>query len=158
MPKGDKLTLKQRKFVKEYIRTGNGSQAVKLAGYNVKSDLSANATASDNLSKPIIQRSIAKVLDQAGLTDDRLADDLDYIIDRAKDSDKITVADALRGLDMSFKLKDKYPAERKQIETKNLTMTLKGTSLQELSEQLQELLEQSKHFHNLLVTDDINPN
>jgi phage terminase small subunit len=40
------MTIKLKKFVKEYQTTGKGNEAVKRAGYNVTSDASARAIAS----------------------------------------------------------------------------------------------------------------
>jgi phage terminase small subunit len=50
---------KMRKFVQAYVKTGNATQAVREAGYNVKNDLTAGSIASENLQKPVIQEAIA---------------------------------------------------------------------------------------------------
>src|ERR1700734_1172040 len=55
------LTKKQRKFVNEYADTGNGSLAVKEAGYDVANDETARAIASENLTKPNIQAELKKL-------------------------------------------------------------------------------------------------
>lgn len=48
-----KLTKKQKGFVKDYLETGNGSLAAKN-NYNVSTDESARAVASQNLTKPTV--------------------------------------------------------------------------------------------------------
>lgn len=47
-----KLTLKQQRFVDEYIISGNATQAAIKAGYSEKT---ANRIATENLSKPVIK-------------------------------------------------------------------------------------------------------
>jgi phage terminase small subunit len=50
-----KLTIKQKTFVDEYLIDCNATQAAIRAGYSAKT---ANRTASENLSKPVIQKAI----------------------------------------------------------------------------------------------------
>ena len=50
-----KLTLKQQRFVDEYIISGNATQAAIKAGYSKKT---ANRIATENLSKPVIKTAI----------------------------------------------------------------------------------------------------
>lgn len=49
------LTLKQQRFVDEYIISGNATQAAIKAGYSKKT---ANRIATENLSKPVIKTAI----------------------------------------------------------------------------------------------------
>ena len=53
---GEKLTTKQRKFADEYIKSGNATQAYKLA-YSTKnmSPTSINSEATKTLRKPIVK-------------------------------------------------------------------------------------------------------
>ena len=53
--KRNELTLKQKKFVSEYIKLGNATQAAIKAGY---SKATARSIAAENLSKPYIQEAI----------------------------------------------------------------------------------------------------
>ena len=52
-----KLTLKQQRFVDEYIISGNATLAAIKAGYSKKT---ANRIATENLSKPVIKTAIDK--------------------------------------------------------------------------------------------------
>lgn len=52
-----KLTLKQQRFVDEYIISGNATQAAIKAGYSKKT---ANRIATENMSKPVIKTAIDK--------------------------------------------------------------------------------------------------
>lgn len=55
------LTKKQRKFVNEYADTGNGTQAVIAAKYDVKNEDVAASIAVENLGKPKIQEELRKL-------------------------------------------------------------------------------------------------
>ena len=55
----NKLTLKQRKFVDEFITSGNATEAAIKAGYAKKS---AQQMGAENLSKPVIKTEIDKRL------------------------------------------------------------------------------------------------
>lgn len=59
-----KLTLKQAKFAKEYIKSGNGTQAAIKAGYSKNS---AQEIASENLSKPIVRNEIQSAAEKLGI-------------------------------------------------------------------------------------------
>lgn len=64
-------TLKERRFVKEYIVSGNATQAA-LKVYDTDEPRTAQAIGSQNLSKLLI----TDVMEKAGLTDDKLVSDL----------------------------------------------------------------------------------
>jgi phage terminase small subunit len=67
------LTLKQRRFLKEYLRNGgNGVQAA-LAVYNTYSYSTANSIARANLQKPLIQEAIKRELEQYDVNPKALA-------------------------------------------------------------------------------------
>lgn len=59
-----KLTLKQKKFTAEYLKSGNGTQAAIKAGYSKNS---AQEIASENLSKPIIQQAVQSAAEKLGI-------------------------------------------------------------------------------------------
>lgn len=52
------LTAKQRKFVAEYVKTGNATQSYLNAGYKVNSEKSANAAASQILRNIKVKKAI----------------------------------------------------------------------------------------------------
>lgn len=56
-----KLTKKQKGFVKDYVKSGNGTQAA-LKNYDVANEHTAAVIASENLTKPEIVKSIQEVL------------------------------------------------------------------------------------------------
>ena len=70
--KGEKLTPKQQRFVTEYLKSGNATEAAKQAGYSEKT---ANGTATENVSKPVIARAIERA---QARRNDRLALEEDF--------------------------------------------------------------------------------
>lgn len=77
-----KLTLKQQRFIKEYIKTGNGAAAARKAGY---SEHCAREIAVENLSKPIIKEKIesamSDVANEIGLTAKKVLSVLNKTLD-----------------------------------------------------------------------------
>lgn len=62
-----RATRKQKLFAEEYVKTkGNGTQSA-LAVYDTDSPRVAEAIASENLSKPIVRREIARILEDNGI-------------------------------------------------------------------------------------------
>lgn len=59
--KSQKLTPKEKAFCQYYIECGNGTEAVKRAGYTCKNDAVAGAKACDLLKKSKIQEEIHQI-------------------------------------------------------------------------------------------------
>lgn len=97
-----KLTLKQQRFVKEYIKTGNGTQSAIKAGY---SKHTANEIAAENLAKPSIKLKIEKVMskeaEEIGLNARKILSVLNNILDR-EDDDKL-LSHVLKAAELSGK-------------------------------------------------------
>ena len=81
-PEG-KLTAKQARFVDEYLKDLNGTQAAIRAGYSVRT---ANRIATENLSKPVIAEAVSRrrrvISEKLQVTQERIVDGL---IDIAED-------------------------------------------------------------------------
>lgn len=54
-----KLTMKQKKFVAEYLKTGNATEAARRAGYK-GTDTTLKQVGSENLAKPYIKAMVEK--------------------------------------------------------------------------------------------------
>lgn len=65
-------TIKEKKFVKEYIKSGNGTEAA-LNSYDTTNPKTAAVIATQNL----IKLNISDLMDKRGLTDDKLLEVLD---------------------------------------------------------------------------------
>lgn len=74
------MTLKQRIFLREYIRTGNMT-AASLIAYNCSSTESANQVGRNQLRSPIVKYHLGKIMDKAGLSDKYLVKSLKKIIE-----------------------------------------------------------------------------
>lgn len=61
-------TIKERRFVKEYLKTGNATEAASRV-YDVKDRMSASAIGGENLGK----LTITDILDKYGVTDEKIA-------------------------------------------------------------------------------------
>ena len=128
------LTKKQKGFIADYLKTGNGTHSV-LKNYNIKGktkeirESTAGSMATENLGKPKIQKALA----------DRLPDDLleerhlellnkreVIVIEKDEDGEKIykkldqpETQAVTKGLDMAYKLKGSYAPEKSiQIQAK----------------------------------------
>lgn len=66
-----KLTLRQRKFIKNYMETGNGTESARLAGYKGKDNV-LGAIATRLLKNVKISAVLEKLKEKAGLTDEYL--------------------------------------------------------------------------------------
>jgi phage terminase small subunit len=73
-----KLTRKQQAFIKEYIKTGHGTNSAIKAGYSKKT---AQEMASENLSKPIIKAKIEKVMSEEAK---KLGLNAEYVLSKLK--------------------------------------------------------------------------
>lgn len=109
------MSKKQKGFVKDFIETGNATQAA-LLNYDVKDgkvpkERVAESIGSENLSKPIIQSAIADALPDELLTRKHLA-----LLNKVDENGEIDVQAVSKGLDMGYKVKGSYAPEKKQIE------------------------------------------
>lgn len=71
------LTAKQRKFVTEYVKTGNATQSYLNAGYKVKSEKSANAAASQILRNIKVKKAINEKM--AEIESHKIMDAVEYL-------------------------------------------------------------------------------
>ncbi len=116
----EELTKKQKVFVKEYVKTENGTQSA-LKAYDTKDYSTAGNIASENLNKPKIV-AVLKTLAE------RIPDDLviekhiallnktekKYNSDGDLVSEEIDVQAVKAGVDMSYKLKKAYETDEHQ--------------------------------------------
>src|SRR5262245_35772408 len=105
------LTVKQRKFVRSYVETGNGTQAA-LQAYETDDPRTAHAIAAENLQKPAVQQAVADLLDQGGLSDRKLAEVHAHLLGLYQSPDPREKMIALRALHMAYQLKGSYAANR----------------------------------------------
>lgn len=95
-------TAKQQRFVEEYLKDLNATQAAIRAGY---SERSAKQTADAMLSKPHIAAAVAEAL---GARSQRTEVDVDYVLKRMVEIDQMDVLEILQD-DMSLKPVSDWP-------------------------------------------------
>jgi len=129
------LTKKQKGFVKDYLKTGNGRIAAEK-NYNVTNKESARAVASEVLTSPNVVKALA----------DRLSDDLleERHLELLNKREQLTrisdegelikydlgpdVQGVSKGLDMAYKLKGSYAPEKSQALNVNVEARLEDKS------------------------------
>lgn len=140
MPKSTKkeASIKEKKFIKHYVKHGNATQAVLDAGYNCSNRNSAGSLGHDMLKKPRVQEELRMELEAAGLGERYLSETLKEVIERGK-SRKATASDALRAVDMVLKLKDMYPGKKSEEVKMEYKMKLQGKTIEEIMDELAQV-------------------
>ncbi len=141
------MTIKQRKFIKGYIKNrGNGTQAA-LDTYNVKNKHSAEVIASENLRKPEVRKQIEIALEANGL-DDVYISELLREATVAGIGEKASNSDSLRGIEMMLKLKGAFPdkIQRSAHLRINYKKEVNEMSFNEISAKLKELQETTRRL------------
>lgn len=135
------MNERQKRFVDYYVQTGNASEAARLAGYSKRI---ANRIGAENLSKPVIQREIARRLDE--LKTQRTADTQEILehltsVIRGEVSEevvtnsgkkfvaKVTERDRLKAAEMLLKVQGAF---RDKIDVKVDSSTLFVDTLQKV--------------------------
>jgi hypothetical protein len=131
------LSVKQRRFVAEYCRSGNGTQAA-LAAYDTNDPGTAHAIASENLRKPAIQDAVNELLDAEGLSDEKLLAIHAHYLALCTSADPRLKALGLKVLDMAYKLKGAYAPERHRIEA---GPSIRAEDIEQLTRALREVHE-----------------
>lgn len=112
MPKGKKLSVKQKKFIKEYVSNdGNGTQAA-LKAYDTDNPEVANAIAVENLQKPLVRDAIEKALVKLELTPEWVLSKHKWIVENRLDE----VMAQERALENIGKIANLYPNTKTDLE------------------------------------------
>jgi len=75
-----KLTLKQAKFTKEYLKSGNATEAAAKA-YDVKNRNTANSIATENLAKPAIKEAVMSAAEKLGINPEYVLNNFKKVIE-----------------------------------------------------------------------------
>lgn len=146
----NKLTKKQRGFVKDYVKTGIGTVAVRNH-YDVANDNVAKSIASENLTKPYIQKAIAEMLpdDLLGERHLELLNKRETVIGLKREDgtyDRIDIGPDVqgvsKGLDMAYKLKGSYAPEKSTSVNLNLEVKPEDKDLEAIRLRFEEELKQ----------------
>jgi len=136
------ITIKQRLFCEYYLQFyGNGTQAIVSAGYSVHfrgkggEDTGginyklASVMAAENLVKPSICAYINLKLKKYGFDDDNVDKQHLFLINQYDD-----LAAKAKGIDMFYKVKNKYPKEKSDVNVNIATPILGGITHMPLEE------------------------
>lgn len=152
---GRPITQLQKKFAREYlINSGNGTQAALKAYPNVQLS-TAHHLGSILPKNPRVVNYMREILDEQGLTDSEVGIALRTILKaglRPEALKKTGTRETLMAIRQINELKDNFPAERKIVDKRVLTVNaeLADKSMPELTEMLAKLAEEAKHFSELL--------
>jgi len=144
------LTKKQKGFVRDYVKTGIGEVAAKK-NYDAKNGDTARSIASENLTKPYIIEAVKELEKKMS---DRIPDDLleqrhlELLNKREKkiteDGEEIDVGPDVqavtKSLDMAYKLKGSYAAEKHQSTNLNVNIEAGNEELDALRAKYEEEL------------------
>lgn len=125
--KSEKLSKKELGFVRDYVKTGNGTKSA-LNNYNTKDESVGAVIASENLRKPKIQKAILSIAEQ--IPDKLLIEKHLKLLNKTEVVTRNNVstgeieilptgeidAQAVKaGLDMAYKLKGVYAPEKRAL-------------------------------------------
>jgi phage terminase small subunit len=111
MPKGERLTIKQKRFVKEYVKDGNGTQAA-LKTYDTDKPEVAAVIADENLKKPNVKEAIEQALVKLELTPEWVLSQHKWIAENRMDE----VMAQERALENIGKIANLYPSAKTDLE------------------------------------------
>lgn len=106
---------------------------------------------SELIRRPKIQQEIARQLEVLGMSDNYTGESLKAIIDAGvANSHKAKPSDALAGLDMLNRLKDRYPATKSIQATTNLDKQQQNLSITELKAQLEVQQQETRRLMSMI--------
>lgn len=150
-----KLTLKQRKFIDEYIRTGNATQSAISAGYSKKT---AANTGNENLRKPYIRDAIEARVKE--IEDSKIADAAEVLnlltrIMRGQELEEVTVAgpEGVETVKQAPNNRDKIVAAKELLKRHPNTTPVDAAQLRKLNAEIR-ILEAKAAVAEKLSADD----
>lgn|SRR3989338_3619211 len=142
-----KLTIKQRGFIREFIDTGNATKSA-LKVYGTKDYNTAKSIGCENLTKPYLKRAIEELMICNEITDEMLFSRLRAGLNAVKIAEykgelvETNIPDhniRHKFLDTILKLKDMYPSAKIESRNINIDMELEKMSKEELGALMKKL-------------------
>jgi len=137
------LTIKQKRWAERYLQSGNASQSA-LEVYDTNSRNTAKLIGYKNRRLKHVQAYLEALLDQAGLSDEKIAQHLKTVIEAGVKA-QATTSDALRSLELVLKLKDRYPSQKVESVSKVLSIDVNATH-DELLKQFHQVTEENRQM------------
>lgn len=153
------VTPKEEKFSRKFVEfTGKGMKpskaAKKAAAIAYKPTKSSIHYRYAVLRRDRVQKYIVKLLDDAGFSDQAVMRDLRRAISRGLESDKTSLSDAIRGLDMVLKLKNMYPQQRIEKGSVKYDRDLLSKSNRDLRREQEKLDAEEAEIDELLAVEE----
>ncbi len=141
----NKLTPKERIFIRELVSGKNKSQSA-LAAYNT-SKKNASIVGNAVLKRPKVQNALARALEKAHLDEDFGAEKLRKLLEEGEvNLDQTRPSDYLQGLKMLFQLKGYLGNNNKELKPPSIEEQANKMSVAELERALQVLDEKQKRL------------
>jgi inosine/xanthosine triphosphate pyrophosphatase family protein len=137
-----KLTHKQKVFARQYALTGEKTSSAKIAYPAVASDQAAYNLAAQNLRNSKVITYISNILDNSGLSVDKLAGFTGRVIKAGinrKNISKATPSDSLRGIEMI-------------VDKRTLSVNYDVKTDEELLQALNDITQQAKQYQDLITS------
>jgi phage terminase small subunit len=137
-----KLTLKQRKWIREYLKTGNATEASRRA-YKTKNNQVQGYITKHH---PEVQKALHEAFEKMNIDEGYSAEALKKIIDAGKNNtDQAKPSDALRGLEMFYRLKG-YLGNDNKVQEQKEEDRLKVMDVQAIKKELKLLDDRQKRL------------
>ena len=143
-----KITLKQKKFAEEVIKTRNATEAA-LNSYNVKNRQVAAVQGYLNMKNPKILAEIERIMEEQGINDEFMMKQLksgmkaNVVASYKGDVEQTEVPDhdtRFKYLEAGMKLKDWFPSQHTESHNINIDLQLENMSKEDLSKLLGDYL------------------
>lgn len=143
------LTFKQKRFIQEYLKTGNAKASVE-AVYDANPQ-TANQMGHQLTHNPKIKKKIDEALEKMNLDEDFAVKALKEIISSGQKNatEEAKPGDALRGLEMFFKMKG-YLGNQKQTLKLNFKQKAEGMDVTQIKKELKKLDETQKQLLDMM--------
>lgn len=147
--RADKLTLKQKKFVREYLLHGNATEAARVA-YDGK-EKNKTRVGYATLHMPKIQNAINRALKAAKLDEDFAMHALRDIIDAgSKNLAEAKPGNALKGIEMFLKIKGILGEKGRSDDGDDPEKIANQMTTKQLQEELRKIDEQQKKLFEIM--------
>jgi hypothetical protein len=145
-----RITVKQKLFAQEYVKSkGNGQQSA-LKVYDTKDDHVARSIATENLTKPVVADEIRKGFEKAGLTINKAFELHTEGMLRAVKEGQPRMSDGFKALDMFYKINNMYPNNIKKVQHESIKYVFDGKDDKELQELIRNRLVQANKLSDKL--------
>lgn len=112
MPKGERLTPKQKVFVGEYVEKKNATEAA-LKAYETDSRNTARSIGAENLAKPAIKKAVEEALVKLNLTPEW---SLSHFKRLAERQEEVNPMASIRAAENIASIQDLYPKSQNSVE------------------------------------------